>query len=215
MQEIVIRNFTENDRNFVRQLCCDTAFSGKPVEKFLDGRNIIADILTGYFMNFEPESIFIAEIGGKRVGYLTGSKNIRRQKKIFTTRILPHIFLKIYFTGAFLKKKNLLFVYNCAKSFFRKELFDPDFSGQFPATLHINVDTRYRNMGVGEKLINHYCRYLKKEKVNGIVLTTVSENAVRFFQKMGFLVLHKQKISYYSYLTGEKFFRFTMGKSLL
>ncbi|MCX7705458.1 MAG: GNAT family N-acetyltransferase [bacterium] len=214
MQKIVIRQFTKKDRDFVRYLCCETAFNGRPAENFFEGRNILADVLTRYFTDFEPESLFIAEIDGISVGYLTGNKDIKRQKKIFKTKVLPQVIIKILFTGSIFKRKNLIFALSCAKSFFKKEFFYPDFSGQFPSTLHINIDARYRSMGVGEKLMEHYDDFLRRENIKGIFVTTISERAKKFFQRLGFIILDRRKISYYSHLTDEDFFRYTLGKKL-
>ncbi len=170
----------------MRYLCCETAFFGQPAEEFFEGRDILADILTMYFTDFEPESLFIAEIDGVRIGYLTGNKNINRLKKIFKSRILPAVIVKSLIAGVIFRKKNLVFFLKCAKSFFRRELFDPDFSRQFPATLHVNVDASYRNMKVGEKLIDQYCNYLRKVNIRGVFLTTVSRKGSKIFSEDGF-----------------------------
>ncbi|MCM8759351.1 MAG: GNAT family N-acetyltransferase [Candidatus Omnitrophica bacterium] len=215
MTRIIIRPFKVEDRDFVRYLCCETAFFGKPAEKFFEGREVLADILTRYFTDFEPESLFIAEIDGVKAGYLAGSRDIKKLKKIFKMKILPVVIIKALLTGTIFKKKNMVFIYNCAKSFFKKELFFHDFSSQYPATLHINVDSGYRNMKIGEKLVEQYYDYLRKQNTKGVFLETVSERAVKFFQRMGFLILRKQRISYYSHLTDEKVYRFTLGKKLL
>ena len=214
MPEINIRRFDKKDRVFVRQLCCETAFSGLPVENFFEGREIIADLLTMYHTDYEPESVFIAEVDGVRAGYLTGNKNIKRKKRIFNIRILPVVLRKTFFKGILFKRKNLIFLLNCIRSFFRQELFEADFSKQYPATLHINIDFRYRGMGIGEKLIEHYCEHLRKVNVKGIHLSTVSERAAGFFQKNGFIILHRREISYFAHISSENLFRFTLGKKL-
>lgn len=213
--EISIRPFKKEDRDFVRYLCCETAFSGEKLENFFEGREVIADLLTMYFTDYEPESLFIAEIDGIKAGYLTGCRNIRKHKRIFKRKVLPIVVKKFLLSGALLKKKNIIFLYNCAKSFFKKEIFDPDFSNQYPAILHINVASEYTKSGIGKRLIEQYCDYLIRHNVKGIHLTTVSENAKGFFQKMGFVVLHKRKISYFEYLRPCFPFRFTMGKKLI
>jgi len=199
------------DRDFIRTLACDTAFSGEPVEKFFDGREIIADILTLYYTEYEKESIFIAEVEGKKAGYLIGCKNIRRYKRILITKVLPFLLLKSLIKPRLIyRKKNILFFFNCAVSFFKKEFFFPDFSNEYPATLHINVDIRYRNKGIGGKLISEYINHLKKMRIKGIHITTFSPSAVRFFEKNGFTVLYKKKITCFKYLGYGNFNRFVM-----
>ncbi|MCM8821740.1 MAG: GNAT family N-acetyltransferase [Candidatus Omnitrophica bacterium] len=213
---LVIRKYQNpDDREFIRKICCDSAFLGEPAERFFDGREILADLLTSYYTCYEKESIFIAELDRQIVGYLTGCKNIKKQKRIFMTRILPVTAIKFVFNGRILKKRNLLFLYNCALSIWKKEFFANDFSSEYPATLHINIDRRYRNTGIGKKLICEYISYLKKEKIAGVHVTTFSVNAAGFFEKMGFNVLGKKSVSYFNYLIHRKLLRFTLGRKLI
>ncbi|MCM8830376.1 MAG: GNAT family N-acetyltransferase [Candidatus Omnitrophica bacterium] len=211
----VIRKYQEPyDRKFIREICCDTAFLGDPVENFFEGREVVADLLTLYYTDYEPESVFVAELTGQIVGYLTGCKNIKRQKRIFITRILPVIAVRFILSDSILKKKNVLFLYHCILSFLKKEFFTTDVLLEHPATLHINIDRRYRNMGIGKKLVSEYLYYLKNEKVKGVCLATVSVDAVRFFKKMGFTVLQKKKVSCFAYLGYKRLYRFILGRKL-
>lgn len=208
--------FAPEDRRFIRELSCDTAFWGEPVEKFFDCREIIADALTLYYTEYEKESIFIAEIEGKKAGYLVGCKDIRRYKRVLTTKILPLLLLKSIIKAPIIcKRKNILFLFYCAVSFFKKEFFSSNLSDDYPATLHINVDIKYRNKGVGGKLINEYINYLKKIGITGIHITTFSPSAVKFFEKNGFTVLHRKKITCFNYLSYKDIYRFIMGRKLL
>lgn len=213
--KMFIRHYKNSiDRNFIRDLCCRTAFLGDPVEKFFIGREILADLLTLYYTDYEPESIFIAETDNRKIGYILGCKNIRKQRKIFLKRILPLIVIKSFLKGVIFKKRNLIFLLNCTNSFIKKELFNPDFSKEYPATMHINIDCIYRGLGIGENLVKEYFDYLKKERIKGIFLTTISDKAVKFFEKMGFVILHKKKISYFDYLGFKGLYKFVLGKKL-
>ena len=212
---MVIREYNgPGDRNAIRRICCDTAFMGQPVENFFGDREIIADLLTLYHTDHEPESVFIAEHENMPVGYIMGCTDIRRARRIFLGRILPGVAIKSLLRGTFLSRKSLMFLYRCAVSFFRKELFIPDFSGEYPAVLHINIESRFRNMGTGEKLVMKFLDYLKEKHVRGVHLTTISADAARFFERNGFTLLQKKKISYFSHLNRKTLFRFTLGKNL-
>ena len=56
--------------------------------------------------------------------------------------------------------------------------------------------------GVGSKLINVYLDYLKAQEVKGVHLATMSDNAGRFFSKLGFRLLFQGNRSYFRYFLG-------------
>lgn len=208
---LVIRKYQNADRKCIRRICWNTAYSGEPAEGFFYGREILSDLLTLYYTEYEPESIFIAELDGQIIGYLTGCKDVKKKRRIFITKVIPFITIRFIFSGAILKKKNILFIYSCTLSFLKKEFFTTDFSSEYPAILHINIDAKYRGIGIGRKLIDEYINYLKKEKIKGVHITTVSANAVRFFEKMKFSILETKKVSY---IKCKKSYRFIMGRKL-
>ena len=68
--DLRIRPYEPRDRAAVRQICCDTADAGQPVERFFPDREVIADLLTNYYTQFEPQSAFVADNGSGAVGDL-------------------------------------------------------------------------------------------------------------------------------------------------
>lgn len=211
----MIRGYRTSDRKFVRKIASDTAFLGRPSEIFSDDRELVADILTLYYTEYERESIFIAEVDGKVAGYLIGCSNIKRYKRIWMTKILPGLIVKSIVRIPFvLRKKNVAFLYYCVRAFFKKELFIPDISDNYPALLHINIEKDYRNRGIGTKLIEEYIKYLKNKGVKGVHLTTISSDAVRFFEKNGFTVLYKKKLSCFAHIGHKNIYKFLMVKNL-
>lgn len=73
----------------------------------------------------------------------------------------------------------------------------PDFSKEYPATLHINLEEGSRNLGAGSKLISSYLEYLLSKKVPGVYLPTLSDKAAGFFRKQGFNLLYEGRRSYF------------------
>ena len=186
---LIIRGYLSSDRGSVRKIASDTAFSGSPSDIFFDDRELLADILTLYYTEYERESIFIAEVDGKVAGYLIGCIDIKRYKRIWITKILPLLIVKsIVKTPLIFTKKNMAFLYYCVMAFFKKELFIPDISDDYPAILHINIAKEYRDRGMGTKLIEEYIKYLKNKRVKGIHLTTISSDAVRFLSSISFYI---------------------------
>ncbi|MCX8082742.1 MAG: GNAT family N-acetyltransferase [bacterium] len=211
---ITVRKYKKEDRLLIRKIYYDTAFLGESAEQFFYGRDVLSDLFTVYYTDYEPESLFVSEINGEVVGYLTGCKDIKKQKKIFMKKILPSVVIKFLLSRSILSSKNFLFLSNCLLSLFKKELITTDVSKDYPATLHINISSEYRGIGTGRKLIEAYLSYLQDEKIKGVYLTTISYNAVKFFERQGFNILSKKIITCFSYIYPERLYRFVLGKKL-
>ena len=198
-REFVVRSFLKSDRDSVRAIAYDTAFMGESADLFFDGREILADFLTVYFTDYEPQSCFVAEMNNNVIGYLLGAKSEKRQNAAFI-KIIPRLIIKSFLKGAPFKVKNMKFSFHIFVSALRGEFNLPDCTKLYPALLHINIDKKYRGIGIGRKLIETYVDYLKRENITGVHLITKSENAVNFFKKMGFELFHKTRLSYLRYL---------------
>jgi len=200
-EEIIIRAYKRSDRELVRKIACDTAFMGEPAENFFTGRKYLADFLTRYHTDCEPESMFVAEKREKLAGYINGAKNKRRMDFIFAFKIIPITILKLIFSGFLFKKKNFLFVLSGIYSFLKGEFYAPSFiKKEYPAILHINIDKDYRGHGIGESLMKAYLGYLRNEGVEGVYLKTASEKSFKFFEKLGFKILYETRISYFRHV---------------
>lgn len=212
-QEIFIRKFRPEDRSEVRRISCQTAFLGMPIKDFIDDEEIIADALTRYYTDYEPESCFVAVAGDRIAGYLTGSKNLNAAKKI-NNKIVGDLFLKIFNKGLFVRVNTWRFVSRVVLSFFRGEFNAPNFSNAYPAVLHINIDRDFRGQGIGSKLIARYMLYLEENAVTGVHFGTISEKAKIFFLKNGFHVLLERDRSYLSAYSGYPVKYYIFGKRI-
>src|SRR6266513_2903089 len=95
-----IRRYESRDRAALREIACDTADSGNPVERFFPDREVFADALTRYYTDIAPEATWVAEDAGKVAGYLTGCLDTRRYLRAMAFRIAPLAFLKALRRGA-------------------------------------------------------------------------------------------------------------------
>ncbi|MFZ2938634.1 MAG: GNAT family N-acetyltransferase [Candidatus Omnitrophota bacterium] len=195
-----IRKFESKDRKEVRQITYETAFMGEAASVFFDGQEIISDALSLYFTDYEPESCFVCQVDQEIAGYLFGAKNMAVSEKLISKKIIPRIFWQALTSNALLKKKNIVFIFKVLLSLIKGEFVAPDFKKMYPAILHINIKDEYRNLGIGSKLISTYLEYLKKEKITGVHLATMSKEAGNFFTKRGFGLLYETKRSYFSHI---------------
>lgn len=213
MEEINIRKYMTQDREAVRKISYQTAFLELSHE-FVDDEEILADILTYYFTEYEPQSCFVACFGQKVIGYLVGTQDVRRMNRKFISVILPHLFLKALNRGTFFRVKTLKFLFYCMVSYVRGEFAMPDVTLHYPATFHINLDQDYRGKRIGEQLTQVFSQYLQAQRIPAVFVGTMSEKAKEFFEHNGFQVLYKTKRSYLRYFIGKDTAYFLLGKKI-
>jgi len=214
-KKIILRKFVLQDRSAIRSISCQTAFLEMPVRNFLNNEEILADALTQYYTDYEPESCFVAAYDDKVIGYLVGAKNISRANNIFRNKIMFFLLAKAFKSGLFVSLKTLRLFFNIFISAVRGEFAAPDFSKQYPATLHINIDKNFRGFHVGSRLIDCYLNFLKRNRISGVHFGSISDNAKDFFLKKGFILLHQGRRSYLRYALGQTSNYYIFGKILL
>jgi len=200
MEPVVIRKYSPRDRTGVRRISWDTAFIGKPASAFFSDKEFLEDILTGYFTDHEPASCFVAVSGNEVIGYLLGCRDSRRLDRVSMTSIAPRLLKTLIANRTLLRPKNIVFGWHMLISFLRGELAAPDFSAEYPATMHINIQEGFRYAGIGSRLMEKYLAYLREHNVRGVRLATYSPAAGRFFCKAGFTLLFQKARGYFRYI---------------
>lgn len=210
----LIKKFMPQDRTGVRRISCSTAFLNLSREQIFQDDEILADALTLYFTDYEPGSCFVAVVDNKVMGYIIGSKDATTMNRVFDSKIIFLLLKKALRRRVFCKWVNLKFFLYVARSALKREFVMPDYSKEFPATLHINIDKAYRGQGMGERLIETYLTFLKEEGAQGVHFGTFSEGAKTFFLRQGFNILFQNKRTYLKpYLNREINF-YVFGKKL-
>ncbi|MEI8348970.1 MAG: GNAT family N-acetyltransferase [Candidatus Omnitrophota bacterium] len=212
--KIHIRKFEVKDRQVVRSIIHDAALMGDSASLFFEGREIISDALSLYFTDYEPESCFVAEVNSVVAGCLIGAKNKTVSEKVIAVKISPRLFWKALNMGAFLQKKNIIFIFRCVSGLFTDGLKTPDVTKEYPATLHINIKKEFRGLHVGSNLMGAFLEYLKENKISGVHLATMSDAAANFFSKHGFELLYKGKRSYFRHILHRDVPLYLYGKKL-
>lgn len=188
---VFIRLYNSCDRPTVRKICCDSADLGGPVENFFHDREVFADLITNYYTDFQPRSLWVADYQGKAVGYLSGCLDSRRYMRVMFTRIIPAVFIRALARGVFWHRDVWQLLKAAVKSlllgsFNRKDTFDA-----YPAHLHINLDDAFRHQGLGAKLVEHFLEQIKAAHLAGVQASVCQDNrnACAFFERMKFSVL--------------------------
>ena len=210
---LIVRPFHLADRPQLRKINYETSFLESPHD-FIDDDELVADALTVYFTDYEPESCFVAVQENKVIGYLTGAKNAAIMNRIALSKIYPSVLMKSLGSPSLWHSKSWKFVWGCFKSLVKGELIRPDFSKNYPAVFHINIEKGFRARGVGRKLMETYLKYLQGNKIAGVHCGTLSKEAKEFFEKLGFKVLLECPRFYNPPSVREKGSCYILGKTL-
>jgi ribosomal protein S18 acetylase RimI-like enzyme len=211
----LVRPYEPRDRAAVLQIAADTGYFGAPVEAFLDDRRIMQDAFVAYYVDREPEHLWVAEADGEVVGYISGStggsrasRGKARTSAVFACRLLTFRYRVGRLTWRYFRRTG--------GAVLRREYPHADLR-QYPAELHINLAEGARGLGLGKSLMNACLDQMTALGVPGIHLNTTSLNAaaVRMYEKMGFQLLGRKRTRLWEpWLPGQQMENLVFGKSL-
>lgn len=188
MTDVSVRAYDESDRTRLNDLFT-RAGADSPTAELWGHAESERSIYLDPYLHLEPASVFLAEIDGSLVGYLTGcldSSKLPSEDERMTQAITEHrLMLRPRVIGFFARAVSDM-VWAKLR---RQELVSGDFADQrWPAHLHINVAPEARGTGAAEALMVAWFDRLIDAGSPGCHLQTLVENtrAVRFFERMGF-----------------------------
>lgn len=197
-----VRSYRKTDRAAVRKIAVATAMMGVPSATFFDDDEVMADVLTFYYTNIDAGSSYVIEQQGQVVGYIVAVKDTRRMDRFSYVVMWPLIFFKALLRGVFFRSGNMKLFRQVWQAYQDGRLRLPDFSRDYPATLHINLLPEERSRGAGKALMEACCSHLKIAGVRGVRMSTMSKDAGVFFEKCGFTLLFSSSRPYFRHLTG-------------
>lgn len=210
MKNYQITGMEPRDRPAIRKICCDTGYVGQDIRPYIDDEELFADFWTLYYTDFEPQSTFVARVGGHTIGYLSGCLNTQRYNRTLAARIIPRLLFRAARKQYHIGKKTKKYIRDMFTGISVGNIYPP--LKFYPAHLHINIDKDYRRKGIGEELMKHYFTHLEIHGVKGVHLGTTSLNrsAVPFYEKMGFKLYSKVENNSFE---GQKAFSLTYVKT--
>lgn len=202
-----IRQYRKEDRKAIERISFETGFMGESMNKLISSPRLWALGIKQY-LDYEPESIFVAEENGQVVGYVFGFlEDLKYDKKrIMVMSILRNLrFLyslvledKIFWLDK-LKESTIIFV----KSLFGRGFKEPKDSGH----LHINLLPSVRGKNIGSQLLDRFFKYAKKNGTKTIFANSYqrAENLKNnFWIKNGFHEYSKIKTGFWKQHLPEK-----------
>jgi len=189
-----IRRYIPTDRESVRRICCETANLGRPIENIFRDRRVLADLLTRYYTDWTARFCWVAEAGGRVIGYLSGCLNTRHFFWVMAVRIAPLILLESLLRGSFFSRQGRHLLSLGTKSLIMGGFFRRIPLNEYPAHLHIDILPEFRRKQIGRQLIEKFFDQCRAAGIPGVHLSTRDDNkgGRDFFISMGF----KQHNSY-------------------
>lgn len=184
----LIRPYRPADREAIRTICCETADRGEPIENLFSDREIVADLVTRYYTEFEPQSCWVAEVGGKVVGYLTAAIETRQFARHMVWHIALPAILRAIGRGALFRMETWRMVQAGVRNIrSQTRRLHADLDG-FPAHVHINLLREVRGLGTGSELMGTFLNHAASFGVPGVHATVRADHpgGRRFFERMGF-----------------------------
>lgn len=207
-----IRSYRPSDRAAVRRLCCQTGFLGEPIDPVYEDNELFADFLTTYYTDHEPESSFVLELEGEIRGYLLGSRRpLFNQLYSFQQNVV--LFCRALLRCPRYNQYSRRFIRWMVSHGWREVPAAPRRTPHF----HINLLPEARKVSTTRALISAYLSYLYRcgeKRVYGQVITFESRRGEKMFERYGFKVLNRAKITKYKAFYPESVYLSTVIKNL-
>ncbi len=213
---VAIRPYATGDRSAVREIVCDTADHGEPVDRFFRDRDTFADFLTMYYTDHEPQSLWVAEDDGRVVGYLTGCLDSHRYQRVMLWQIMPCALLRAVRRGALWSRQTWHLLWVGFRTWLLGGFERHRVVARYPAHLHVNLRKGFRSRAIGPRLMQRFIEQARAAGVRGIHVSVSDSNlpACRFFERMGFTAVGRHPVIRPDTATGQLTVTVTYGKTL-
>jgi hypothetical protein len=192
----IVRAYRPDDRQAVRDLCCDTGFLGKPIDPVFEDRELFADFLTAHYTDHEPENGFILEHDGSVKGYLISSRMWGLRATMVSLPASAKSALKLLFRVPGYNRASRDYVRWLLLEGWRQTPPAPRESAHF----HVNLLPEVRGAANSLRLFNAFFNHLiecGEKQVYGQMATYDDRRTERVFQRLGFEVLNRCEITKY------------------
>jgi GNAT superfamily N-acetyltransferase len=181
----IVRPYTPADRPAVRTIYAMDEFARpKLQQKYPLYGEYLADEMS-YYPDFEPESLFVAEVDGQVVGALLGAVDTGRFEQVYRSRIRPRLLCRMA-SGAYGWPGWLPAVLRTEWA--GRKIKAPKVDrAKYPAHLHIGILPEWRRQSLGKELMARYAAYLRQRGIPGYHLYASSFHplGVAFYNKLG------------------------------
>jgi ribosomal protein S18 acetylase RimI-like enzyme len=202
---ISIRAYRPSDRDAVRKIAFDTADMGRSFEPLLDDPELLADFLTRYYTDFEPDSAWVAESNGSVIAYLLGCIDTARYQSIMFWRVLPAATVRAIATGTIFWPQLWRLLSGLITRMILESFSFKQAARHRGAHLHVHIRDGFRGRHIGDKLVSLFESKAQASGVKQICARVREDNARAraFFERLGYRPISSSLPIVYTYGKGE------------
>ena len=203
---ISVRAYQASDRDAVRKIAFDTADMGRSFEPVFDDPEALADFLTRYYTDFEPDSAWVAESGGSVIAYLLGCIDTGRYQSIMFWRVIPAGTVRAIARGIIFKPQLWRLLRGLIIGIILESFSVKQATRHCRAHLHVDIQNGFRGRHVGDRLISLFEKKAQASGVKQICARVRDDNAGArtFFERLGYRSSSSSRPIVYTYRNGEK-----------
>jgi hypothetical protein len=135
-----IRPYCSEDKEMVREICRKTAFRNQGYDLYFEDGELFADYWTRYYLDYNPQWCYVTEKDRTVVGYLLGSHDFKDFERVMKKKILPRIFLKLFWRMVTLQYSKVKTYRYIRWVIFKSWREMPNIPVErFPAHYHLNI----------------------------------------------------------------------------
>jgi hypothetical protein len=209
--QALVRPYQERDRRAIRKICSDAALE-KSDSRFHEDRQLAPMFYVDYYLQCEPESCFVAEAGGRVVGYIVATKNTRAFNRIFRKRfrrrIVAHVVCKLLTLRYRRKATYQALWWSLVGRLRKREKLDIPLD-EYPAHSHMNLVPEFRGCGLSNRLSDALRRHLLENGIgsmHAILIERVGDDSLlrRFSGRRNYQLLGTCRHRLLEKMTGEE-----------
>lgn len=210
---VVIRLYQPEDRDQIRNICCETGFLGKAVDPVFEDRELFADFLTSYYTDEEPDCAVVLEVDGKIMGYILGARFPAKQSAFDRKMLPPRLWRVIKGYLGHYRQPTREYINWLLWRGWREVPETP----KNMAHLHINLLPAYKNVHRTKEMMEFFLNQLTQlgeKAVYGQVVTFSNKRGARTFARYGFETVDSVEVTKFRKYSDKKIYLFTIVKDL-
>ncbi|MGH7940161.1 MAG: GNAT family N-acetyltransferase [Limisphaerales bacterium] len=192
-ENAIVRHYKPEDRAAIRRICCDTGYLGKPIETIFTDREIFADLFTNAYLDYGGDWAWVAEDGGRVVGYLLGAVSSSFNYTLLYSGLQTTVkMITRAATGCYAgHARSRHFIRWLLTNGYREQPKHPEKA----AHLHLNVERSHRGRGLGLRLWRAFEQQLEEAGMRNCYGAFFSHRRRRpeaVYSKLGFSVFDRK-----------------------
>ncbi|SDL18110.1 GNAT family N-acetyltransferase [Tessaracoccus oleiagri] len=185
---VTIRPYRDEDRAAIGRICVRTGDSGGDATGKFFSDDLLPWIYAYPYVDYEPESCRVVDVGGEVVGYIIGVADVRDFARWWEEHWRDAFAARFPYDPAWTDQERALVRKGLEPSLMVSEWVD-----EIPADLHIDLLPVVQGMGLGRALIDEFRAVMRGRGVLRVGLGVGGRNtrAIAFYKSLGFEVVRE------------------------